>query len=127
MNGCWLYILRCADGSYYVGTTRHDDPETRVSEHNLGQSAVAYTLIRRPVALVFAEWFDVITAAIAMERQVKRWTRAKKEAFIAQDWERLRHLATGPRAQSRYTNSSQESSGTIVRPSTRGPQGRGSG
>lgn len=84
MSGADLYILKCADGSYYVGTARNG-LEARVGEHNAGVGG-AYTVKRRPVRLVFAQHFDAITDAIAAERQVKGWSRAKKEALIASDW-----------------------------------------
>jgi putative endonuclease len=72
--------LRCADGSYYVGTTRKS-PEERLGEHNAGLHS-GYTATRRPVTLVFIQHFETITDAIAAERQVKGWSRAKKEAVI---------------------------------------------
>jgi putative endonuclease len=90
-TGAWLYILRCADGSYYVGTTRKS-LEERLGEHNAGLYD-GYTARRRPVTLVFAQHFDTITDAVAAERQVKGWSRAKKEALIAGNWERLAELA----------------------------------
>jgi putative endonuclease len=68
--GCWFYILRCADGSYYVGTSRLDDLDTRISQHNEGLFA-GYTAKRRPVTLVYSARFGRITDAIAYERQVK--------------------------------------------------------
>jgi putative endonuclease len=90
-TGAWLYILRCADGSYYVGTTRKSLDE-RLGEHNAGLYD-GYTARRRPVTLVFAQHFEMITDAIAAERQVKGWSRAKKEALIAGNWERVAELA----------------------------------
>jgi putative endonuclease len=78
--GAFLYILRCADGKYYVGTTRRS-LEERLSEHNAGVHK-GFTATRRPVTLVFAQHFDTITDAIEAERQVKGWSRAKKEAMI---------------------------------------------
>jgi putative endonuclease len=72
MTGCWLYILRCTDGSYYVGTSRAEDLDTRVSQHNLGTFG-GYTAKRRPVTLVYSAHFDNIIEAIACERQVKGW------------------------------------------------------
>jgi putative endonuclease len=90
-SGAWLYILRCADGSYYIGTTR-TTLEQRIAEHNSGHFA-GYTATRRPVTLVYSEWFDQITDAIAAERQIKGWSRAKKEALIRGDFEGLRRLA----------------------------------
>ena len=89
--GAYLYILRCADRSYYVGTTR-GTLENRVAEHQAGHFA-GFTKSRRPVVLVFHEEFDRITDAIAAERQVKGWTRAKKEALIRGDFETLRALS----------------------------------
>ena len=87
----YLYILRCADGSYYVGTTRRSLDE-RVAEHNAG-SLGGYTAARRPVTLIFHQEFDRITDAIAAERQVKGWRRAKKEALISGAFNRLPGLA----------------------------------
>jgi putative endonuclease len=79
----YLYILRCADGSYYTGTYRGDDIATRVSEHNNGHYANAWTAKRRPVELVFSDAFANISDAVAAERRIKGWSRAKKEAMIA--------------------------------------------
>jgi putative endonuclease len=93
---CYLYILRCADGSYYTGTYRGEDLATRVSEHDNGHYVDAYTSTRRPVELVFAEQFDSIRDAIAAERRIKGWSRAKKEAMMASDWEDLQKLARRP-------------------------------
>ena len=90
-DGAFLYILRCADGSYYCGTARQG-LELRVAQHNAGEYG-GYTATRRPVTLVFSEWFDRITDAIAAERQVKGWSRAKKEALMRGDVSSLRILA----------------------------------
>ncbi len=87
----WVYILRCADGSYYVGSTTKE-PEARVWEHNQGL-VPGYTHDRRPVELLHAEFYERLTEGFARERQIKRWSRAKKEALIAQDWEELERLA----------------------------------
>jgi len=89
--GAYLYILRCADGSYYVGTTRKS-LEERLAEHNTGLHG-GYTATRRPVTVVFAEQFDRITDAVAAERQIKGWSRAKKEALISGELHRLPDLA----------------------------------
>ena len=89
--GAFLYILLCADGKYYVGTTRKS-LEERVAEHNAGLHG-GFTAARRPVTLVFAQHFATITDAIAAERQVKGWSRAKKEAMIRGEWNRLPELA----------------------------------
>jgi putative endonuclease len=100
MAGCWFYILCCVDGSYYVGTSRSDDLETRISQHNQGIFG-GYTAKRRPVTLVFSVHFDHITDAIAYERQVKGWSRAKKEALIQGDFEALQRLSQSYRADLR--------------------------
>ena len=90
-DGAYLYILRCADNSYYTGTAR-SGLEQRVAEHNAGTYG-GYTAQRRPVTLVFCQWFDRITDAIAAERQVKGWSRAKKEALIRGDFGALPQLS----------------------------------
>jgi putative endonuclease len=89
--GAWLYILRCADGAYYVGTARAD-LEIRVAEHQAGTFG-GYTAARRPVALVYSEYFERIVDAIAAERKIKGWSRAKKQALIAGDLQRLHALS----------------------------------
>jgi putative endonuclease len=91
IGGAFLYILECADASYYVGTAR-SSLEQRVAEHNAGTFG-GYTAQRRPVTLVFSQWFDHITEAIAAERQVKGWSRAKKEALIRGDFARVPELS----------------------------------
>ncbi|CAA7615991.1 GIY-YIG nuclease family protein [Magnetospirillum sp. SS-4] len=90
MSAC-LYILRCADGSYYVGTTR-ETLENRLAEHESGQFG-GYTERRRPVTLVYHQHFDRIADAIAAERQVKGWRRDKKEALIRGEFDALPALA----------------------------------
>jgi putative endonuclease len=91
LDGAYVYIVLCADGSYYTGTARQG-LEQRVNEHNAGHYD-GYTSTRRPVHLVFSQWFERITDAIAAERQIKGWSRAKKEALIRGDFEMLRILA----------------------------------
>ena len=90
-DGAYLYIVKCSDGSYYVGTTR-SSLEARIAEHNAGTFA-GYTTSRRPVELVFSEWFVRITDAIEAERRLKGWSRTKKEAFIRGDFTLLQQLA----------------------------------
>ena len=97
MDGCWFYILRCTDGSYYTGTSRSDDLETRVSQHNQA-TFDGYTAKRRPVTLVYSAYFDNIVDAIAYERQIKGWSRAKKEALIRGDFEALQSLSKSRRS-----------------------------
>ncbi len=88
---CFLYILRCADGSLYIGTTR-TSLDIRVAQHNAGLFG-GYTATRRPVTLVYSEWFERITDAIENERKLKKWSRAKKDAFIRGDFNALRKLS----------------------------------
>ncbi len=90
-DGAWLYILGCSDGSYYVGTAR-GSLESRVAQHNAG-SFQGYTASRRPVELIFSQGFDRITDTIENERKVKKWSRAKKQAFLRGDFESLQQLA----------------------------------
>ena len=91
VDGAFVYIVRCADKSLYVGTTR-DTLEMRIAQHNAG-SFGGYTSTRLPVALIFSEWFANITDAIAAQRKLKKWTRAKKKAFIRGDFGALRELS----------------------------------
>jgi putative endonuclease len=86
-----VYILRCADGSYYTGLTKQEI-EARVWEHNAGIYD-GYTRHRRPVELVFTETYDRILDAIARERQIKGWSRVKKQALMAMDYESLPALS----------------------------------
>jgi putative endonuclease len=90
-DGAYLYILLCSDGSFYVGTTR-STLEIRTAQHNAG-TFKGYTESRRPVKLVFSQWFDRITDAIECERKLKKWSRAKKAAFIRGDIASLQQLA----------------------------------
>ena len=84
-----VYILRCSDNSLYVGHTAN--VEARLRAHNMGLGA-AHTFKRRPVQLLFAEAHPTRLAAIRRERQLKGWTRGKKEALIRGDLARLRAL-----------------------------------
>jgi putative endonuclease len=90
----FVYMLRCSAGSYYVGSARGDwgALERRVNEHNAGVYD-GHTKSRRPVELVFQQEFQRITDAIAAERQIKGWSRAKKEALIRGDWHAVSLLA----------------------------------
>ncbi len=86
----YVYIVRCHDASYYVGHT--DNLEKRIANHNSGQLS-AYTRKRRPVRLVWLDEFQTREEALARERQLQGWSRAKKEALIAGNWDRLRLLS----------------------------------
>ncbi len=87
-----VYILRCADGTYYVGSTRN--LERRIWEHNEGLGA-AYTRRpgRRPVALLWSLECSNIGDAFRLEKQVQGWSRAKREALMRGDFELLPELA----------------------------------
>jgi putative endonuclease len=102
-GGAYLYIPRCADGKYYVGTTRKS-LEERLGEHNADLHK-GFTAVRRPVTMVFAQHFQTITDAIATERQVKGWSRAKKEAMINGEWNRLPELS---RRKTTYSSQSPQ-------------------
>ncbi|MBI5370818.1 MAG: GIY-YIG nuclease family protein [Sphingobacteriales bacterium] len=87
----YVYILKCSDGLYYTGVT--NDIERRLWEHNSGFSKTSFTYKRRPVELVYLEHFDDINKAIPREKQLKGWSRKKKEAMIAENWELVKELA----------------------------------
>ena len=88
-NSYLVYILRCSDGSYYVGFT--DDLEQRVALHNTGRAA-SHTAKRCSVILVYSESHATKVTAMHRERQLKGWTHAKKEALIAGDKAKLKQL-----------------------------------
>ncbi|MDF8262786.1 GIY-YIG nuclease family protein [Luteipulveratus flavus] len=89
----WTYILRCGDGSYYVGSTR--DLERRLAQHRAGEGA-AYTRRRLPIELVWAQECTRVDQAYALEKQVQNWSRAKREALITGRLELLPSLARKP-------------------------------
>jgi putative endonuclease len=89
-----MYIVECADGSLYVGSTV--DLERRIAEHNAGQGA-AYTRSRRPVRLLHAEEYSRIDDAFAREKQVQNWSRAKRMALIEGRLAALPRLSKKPR------------------------------
>ena len=87
----WCYIVRCSDGSYYVGSTIH--LEQRISEHNSPDLGAVYTRRRRPVVLVWAGEFASTKEAFNYEKQVQGWNRQKREALIRGDFEDLPALS----------------------------------
>ena len=89
----WVYILRCADGSYYTGHS--DNLEARLWQHQQGLCC-DWTSRRRPVELVWAAEAPTRDEALAFKRRIKGWTRAKKEALIAGDWTQVGWLAKPP-------------------------------
>jgi putative endonuclease len=92
MEGAYVYLLECRDASLYCGSTRQE-METRLSEHQNGHFKDSYTHKRRPVTLLWCEHFPNITDAIACERQIKGWSRAKKLAMIDQNWAEVSRLS----------------------------------
>jgi putative endonuclease len=76
----YVYILKCSDDSYYVGVT--NNLIRRMNEHQTGRSIKSYTFDKRPLKLVYSREFTNILKAIAYEKQLKGWRRAKKEALI---------------------------------------------
>jgi len=75
----FVYIVRCADGTLYTGYAR--DPHERTAVHNAGKGA-KYTASRLPVDLVYSEQCDSLSSPLKREIQIKRWTRARKEALV---------------------------------------------
>lgn len=86
----WTYILLCADGSYYVGSTRN--LLQRLEQHASGRGC-GYTSTRRPVELVWSMEFDNIGSAWRLERRIHGWGRAKREALIRGDLDLLPELS----------------------------------
>ena len=87
----FVYILQCSDDSYYVGIT--SDLEKRLNEHQSGKYPTAYTYHRRPLELVWYQDFLEPNQAISFEKKLKKWSRAKKEAIILDQWEDLPKLS----------------------------------
>jgi putative endonuclease len=87
----WVYILKCADNSYYTGHT--DNLENRMAQHHDKAIVGCYTATRQPVQLIFSELFTTRHEALASERQIKGWSRKKKEALMRGDWKAVSHHA----------------------------------
>lgn len=86
----WVYILRCADNSYYTGHT--DELGKRIGEHQNGLCD-SYTAKRLPVELVFSQEFSTREEALTAEQQIKGWGRKKKEAMMCGNWVEVSRLA----------------------------------
>jgi putative endonuclease len=97
----WAYILECRGGSYYFGVTSNVD--VRVAQHASGWDPACYTHNRRPVKLMYAQSFSTPDEAIFAEKRLKGWSRAKKRALIARDWNEVRRLSRvhGPNGPSK--------------------------
>jgi putative endonuclease len=87
----FVYIPECSDTSFYVGVT--NNIERRLCEHETGEESGHYTYGRRPLRLVHLGEFTDVNLAIAHEKQLKGWSRAKKKALIAGNWDELKRLA----------------------------------
>ena len=91
MKQYYVYILKCSDNSYYTGMTNNIN--RRLNEHQNGINKECYTFNKRPVELVFFTEFNEVVQAITFEKQVKGWSRKKKEAIISDNWDDLKNLA----------------------------------
>lgn len=92
-------MLLRADGRYYVDSYRGHDLDVRVSEHNAGVHRDAWTYRRRPVQLVWCQEFQLITDAIAVEQQMKRWRRERRKPSFAVNGRRCRSWRRRMRAR----------------------------
>ena len=91
IHNYFVYILECSDKSYYVGVT--NDLEVRLIQHQNGENPLSYTYTRRPLILPYYQRFDFIEHAIGFEKQVKGWSRKKKEALFLEDWDEIKRLS----------------------------------
>lgn len=91
MQQSYVYILKCADTTFYTGVT--SNLTQRLFQHEIGFYPDCYTAKRRPVELVFYAEFTDINLAIVKEKQIKKWSKAKKTALINGDFDALPNLA----------------------------------
>ncbi len=91
MKAYYVYILKCADGTYYTGIT--SNLSQRIEEHCIGKYPESYTYKRRPLKLLFYAEFTNPSMAISLEKQIKKWSQAKKEALINSEYAQLPNLA----------------------------------
>ena len=98
MKRAWVYILQCADGSHYTGCTT--DIDQRVAKHQGGE-VPGYTQTRRPVKLLWCDEFPDVVQAAQVERQIKGWSRAKKEALMKGDFDAIHELAKSSSTKAR--------------------------
>lgn len=106
MKFYYVYIVKCSDATYYTGVT--NDVERRLNEHNDGIKPDSYTCSRRPVELVFQYEFNDIAQAIAFEKQIKGWSRKKKEAIINNNWNSLPELSVNKEKRLRQAQPDSE-------------------
>tara|TARA_R110000751_G_scaffold981_1_gene4052 strand:- start:641 stop:931 length:291 start_codon:yes stop_codon:yes gene_type:complete len=87
----YVYILECADNSFYTGIT--SNLIQRLESHQFGKYKDSYTSKRRPVILAFYCEFTDPNLAIETEKRIKKWSKAKKKALIAGEYEKLPNLS----------------------------------
>jgi len=87
----FVYILKCSDGSYYTGHT--ENLETRLAQHHQQYYPSCYTFNRLPVELLFQQEYDSRTGTFVAERQIKGWSRKKKETMMKRDWAEVSRLS----------------------------------
>ncbi len=87
----FVYIIKCSDSTYYTGIT--SNLQKRIFEHQKGKYIESYTYKRRPLELVYYAEFNQVGLAIDWEKRIKKWSRAKKEALINNEYQKLPNLA----------------------------------
>ena len=91
MKRYYVYILHCADDTYYTGIS--NNIELRLSQHQNGTNKDSYTFSRRPVELKWFEEYGDVNLAISTEKKIKKWSKAKKLALINGQFEKLKGLS----------------------------------
>jgi putative endonuclease len=92
MKFYYVYIIKCADNTYYTGMT--NNISRRWQEHCYGEeNKNSYTYSRKPLKLAFYESFNDVNQAFKFERKLKKWSKAKKEALIDKNWDKVKQLA----------------------------------
>ena len=105
-----VYKVQCRDGAYYVGVT--NNLERRLWEHNTGVDRSCFTYKRRPIELKYYEVTSDIKQAILREKQLKGWSRKKKEALFRENWEELKRLSKSTLATLRRAQDDNPSTGS---------------
>ncbi len=116
--GFYTYLLRCSDGSYYAGHT--ENMEVRLHQHQEG-AFDGYTRERRPVSLVWSEEFPTRHEALEFEARIKKWSRAKKEALIQRDWDKISALSRKPALRYEASTSSASTQDSPTSRATNAP------
>ncbi|ANW96325.1 excinuclease ABC subunit C [Wenyingzhuangia fucanilytica] len=98
----YVYILKCSDNSFYIGIT--NNITRRLEEHQSGKHFNSYTYRRLPVELVWLQEFTNPEIAIAKEKQLKGWSRRKKQALIDEDYQKLVHFSQNSLRQAQTDN-----------------------